>query len=37
LLLPQLENLLDVVLDLANGAELADWLAAHPLTNSQPQ
>jgi predicted transposase/invertase (TIGR01784 family) len=28
--LPQLEALLEVVLDLADGAALADWLAAHP-------
>ena len=29
--LPQLEALLDVVLDLADGAALTDWLAAHPV------
>ncbi|GAB4215703.1 MAG: hypothetical protein OHK0012_16440 [Synechococcales cyanobacterium] len=29
--LPQLEVLLEVVLDLADGAALADWLAAHPV------
>nr|WP_275072595.1 DUF4351 domain-containing protein [Petrachloros mirabilis] len=34
--LPQLEALLDVVLDLADGAELANWLAAHPVTTSEP-
>lgn len=29
--LPQLEALLEVVLDLADGSALADWLAAHPV------
>jgi predicted transposase/invertase (TIGR01784 family) len=33
--LPQLEALLDVVLDLADGAALAEWLAAHPVARSQ--